>query len=441
MVESRFHTTEVHRFAERLSAAKRPIDLLRAEAVLGRDSYGIDAMVSLPSYEEGSHFPLFEAPSTLPKEYVVPYLYHPYVYFVSHEPLVRPWLKIGYIIIFDTNFASYVDKVVRGEPLNVQQDKVMQVIDDILYNDLNFDPMFYLVENIKQAYPIALRMKEDEISSPYKFWDLLDEGFRQNIVSLQLFRDADCKYYRKTRKLKFKISHEEAVSRSINLTYKFYASSEGQELVSYFLFLQKAILQQLLAILKIQFSSKQGARNKTSAFLEFVQKEGVYFDRETIVAHKYFKDRKTIPLLERVNIGAQTDLAKKIDNLAWDMTAPRFMERMIAIEEQADFIIPFFLTFDRDLLQLIRCFPVKAVLLDRRSRGVQPIPLFSTHEYFEKEECWDIISNFFSEEKRMERKAKEVPTMEILSERINSLYAELNTILSPVSNYSTKDTV
>ena len=207
MVESRFHTPEVLRFAEHLSVAKRPSDLLRAKLVLGRDSYGIDAMVSLPSYEEGSYFPLFEAPTTLPKKYVVPYLYYPYVYFVSHEPLVRPWLKIGYIITFDTNFASYVDKVVRGEPLKSQQGEIMQVIDDILYNNLNFDPMFYLVENIKQAYPIALGMKNDETSSPHKFWDLLDEGFRQNIVSLQLFRDVDYQYYRKSRNLKFNISY------------------------------------------------------------------------------------------------------------------------------------------------------------------------------------------------------------------------------------------
>jgi len=186
MVESRFHEPEVLRFAELLSLAKRQSDLLRAEAILGKDSWGIDAMVSLPSYEESSHFPLFVAPSSLPRQYVVPYLCHPYVYFVNHEPLVRPWLKMGYIIIFDTNFASYVDKVVRGEPLKSQQDEVMRVIDDILYNDLNFDPTFYLVENIKKAYPIALGMKDNEISSPNRFWDLLDEGFRQNIVSLQL---------------------------------------------------------------------------------------------------------------------------------------------------------------------------------------------------------------------------------------------------------------
>jgi len=440
MVESRFHTTEVRRFAEHLSAAKRPRDLIRAEAVLGRDSYGIDALVSLPSYEEGAHSLPFVAPLALPKKYVVPYLYYPYVYFVNHEPLMRPWLKIDYTITFDTNFASYVDKVVRGESLNVQQDEVMQVIDDILYNDLNFDPMFYLVENIKKAYPIALGMKNDEISSPHKFWDLLDEGFRQNIVSLQLFKNFDCQHYRKLRKLKFNISYEEAVTRSINLTYKFYASSEGQELVSHFLLLQKAILLQLLAILKIQFSSNRGARNKTREFLEFIQKEWVYYDRETIVAHKYFKDSKTIRVLEGVKKGARTNLWGKIDNLAWDMTAPRFMERTIALQEPGTFMVPFSLTFDRNLRELIRCYPVKAAIINRRSEGVVPIPLFSTRGYFEKEGYWYIISNFFSEEKQEERSAN-VVHMEILPDKINSLYDELNKILSTAAKDATKDDV
>lgn len=279
-----------------------------------------------------------------------------------------------------------------------------------------------------------------ESTRSYKFWESLDKGFRQNLVSLQLFRDVDCQHYQKSRKLKFNISYEEALGRSIDFTYQFYASPERQELITFFLFLQKTILFQLLAILKIQFSSKRGAKNKTREFLEFVQKEGVYFDRETIAAHKYFHDSKTIRIFESVNRGTQTDLWGKIDNLAWDMTAPRFMETMIALQEPGTFMVPFFLTFDRNLRELIRCYPVKAAIIDRRSEGVLPIPLFSTHKYFEKEKCWHIISNFFSEEKQKERSANIVP-MEILSEKINSLYMELNTILGLGAEDSTKDTV
>jgi len=306
----------------------------------------------------------------------------------------------------------------------------MHVINDILDHDLNFDPSFYFIENIKKAYPIALRIKDEGTNSPQVFWESLDKDFRHNIISLELFLGVDCNHYQKTRELKFDISIEEAVRKSVGFTYWFYASAEGQELISDFLFRQKAILLQLLAILRVQFSSSRGARNKIKEFLEFVQEKWVYSDRETIVAHKYFKDRKMIPLLGKINRGGvQRRLMEKIDNLAWDMAAPQSMERMAVLQEAGDYMVPFFLTFDQKLRELIRCYPVKAVIIDRRSGGVLSIPELSTREYFDKEGCGDIVTSFFSEEKRRERFSREVPTLEILSDMINCEYRELRAIL------------
>jgi len=440
-VRSRFHTPEIRRFFACLSVAQRPSDLLMAETVLGRDSYGIGAMVSFPRYEADSHFSPFTAPSTLLRKYVIPYLCYPYVYFINHELLVRPSLRIDYTVTFDTNFASYVNRFVRGESLKGQKDEIMHVIDDILYHDLNFDASFYFVENIKKAYPLALEITKDETNSPHKFWESLDDSFRQNIVSLELFRNFNRQHYLKTRKLKFDIGIKEAISKSVNFTYWFYASAEGQELIRNLLFQQKAILFQLLVILKVQLSSSGKARKKIKKFLEFMQEEGMYFERKTIVAYKYFKDRKTVPLLGRVNKGgAQTGLMEKIDNLAWDMTAPRLMERMIAVNGPSDYMVPFFLTFDQTLRELFRCYPVKAVIIDRRSGGVLSIPELNAGAYFEKEGCGDMITSFFSEEKQIERFSREVPTLEILSDRINNEYRELNAILSSSAEDSTEDT-
>ena len=440
-VEFLLDTPEIRRFAAYLTVAQRPRELSIAEAVLSRDSYGIGAMVSLPTYEAGSHFPLFTAPSTLPRKYVIPYLCYPYVYFINHEPLVRPLLRIHYTVTFDTNFASYINKFVRRESFKGQEDEIIHVIDDILYYDLNFDSSFYFVENIKKAYPIALGMTRDATSSPQKFWELLDGSFRQNIISLTLFGNVNHQHYLKTRELKFDISTEEAIAQSVKFTYWFYVSAEGQELLKYFLLHQKTILFLLLLILKVQFSSREGPRKKIRKFLELMQEEGMYFDRETIFAHKYFKDRQTIPILGRVNRGgAQTGLREKIDNLAWDMTAPRLMERMIALDKLGDYTIPFFLTFDQNLHELFGCYPVKAVIIDRRSEDVLSIPVLNVGAYFEKEGCGDMITSFFSEEKKKERFSKEAPTLETLSDRINNMYRELNAILSSNSEDSTEDT-
>ena len=430
MVESRFHTPEIIKLRHLLSVARKPSDLLMAEAVLGEDCYGISAMVSFPFNEAGSCFPSFTIPAALRSGSMVPYLCHPHVYVINHEPLVRPSLRIDYTVTFDTNAASYVDRFVRGESLKGQQDEFIHVISSILDHDLNFDQSFYFMENIKEAYPIALGLKDTGTSSPQMFWESLDEDFKRNTVSLQLFLGVDCSHYLKTRELKFDINIEEAVGRSVEFAHWFYASTEGQELINDFLFRQKAILLQLLAILRIQYSSSRGAKHKMSEFLQFVQENAVYYDREAIVAHKYFKDARTVPLLGRINRGgSQRRLMEKTDNLAWDMTAPRSMERMAALQSAGDYMVPFFLTFDQKLRAMIRCYPVKAVIIDRRSGGVSSIPELNTHEYFETEGCDDIVTSFFSEEKRRERFSRETPTLEILSDMIDTEYKKLSAIL------------
>ena len=201
-----------------------------------------------------------------------------------------------------------------------------------MYNNVNFDLFFYFVENIKIAFSVALRMAKGGFNSPLKFWKSLDKDFRWNIVCIKLFRYIDSSHYQKTRMLKFDIGFREAVRESIDFTYKFYASAEGKELIEERLLpMQRLILIQLLAILRIEFSSKKGPREKLKQFLDFVQDKGeVYLERETILAHRYFKSRATVPMLEKINRGGeQKGLLKKIDNLAWDMTAARFMEMMV----------------------------------------------------------------------------------------------------------------
>lgn len=430
MVTSRFHTPEVLAYSERLYAAHSPSDILRANDVLGSDSSGIDAMVSLPDELRSSMNP-FVMPPTIPQRVVVPYLCYPYVYFSNHGPLIRPLLRIDYSITCDSNVAGYIDRAVVEKSLNSLPGEVKNAIADILCHDLNFDLMFYFMENIKQTNPIVLAMKNSGNKTPQKFWESLDVGFRQNMKNLQQFRAVNCDHYRKTGEFKYSITDKEAEEQAINFSYDFYASDKSQELRDDITFRQKTILFILLLILRVQFSSSKGAKKKTFDFLDVIQKTGVYFDRETIIAHKYFKNRKTIPLLEKVNRGGtQKNIMDTVDNLAWDMTAPRFMEKLAAIQPVGvDYWVPYFLTFDPKLRELIECYPVKAVIIDRKSGGTLSIPKLSSTEYFEGEDCEDIIKTLFSQKKREERFAREVPTLEILTDRINDLCKELNTVL------------
>ncbi|MFC2045797.1 hypothetical protein ACFLUH_03870 [Chloroflexota bacterium] len=430
MTVSRFDMPEVLKFAGRLHAAQRPSELRLAEEVLGRASSGIDAMVSLPLYEDAPYFSQFIVPLSF-QEYVVPFLCHPYVHFVNNEQPVRQLPNVGYTLILDTNFTGYINRFIKERSYQSLKREIISCIDTILYQDLNVDFTLYLLENINKAHPIAEAIKHCRTQLTCQFWESLDQDFKHNIINLELLSNVDCHHYRKTRELRFNISIEDAVSKSVDSTYRFYTSDESQELISDFHLSQQAVLLQLLAILRIQLSSGGEPKDKLEEFLDFVQDKGVYSDRETIVAYSYFKDRQTIPLLNRISRGdIQVHWLDKIENLAWNMTVPRLMERMTAVEGEHDYMVPLFLTFDRKLSELIKCYPVKAVIIDRRSGGVLSIPELNTIDYFRREGCFDMASEFFSVEKVKERNSGRVPTLETISEQIHTEFKEINVILN-----------
>jgi hypothetical protein len=313
--------------------------------------------------------------------------------------------------------------------LGAQEAVVRPVIDNILYANANLDDSFYFVENIKQVRSLAQKVRAAGGSSK-DLWAAMDEGFRENIVNLTLFRGVDNKYYQNTQDLRFDISRDEATKRAIDLVGEFYLSDEFAELIDYLLSCQMIILLQLLAALRIQYSFNEGPKRKLTRLLECLQQNGVYFERETVIAHRYFKDRDAVPIMNTVNKGGRhTDLLSRVDNLAWDMTIPRYMEQYTAVNAPGDFMIPSCLTFDQKLLELIRCFSVKAVIIDRSTGSVLSVPVSSTKEFFENEGCGDVFSDFKSEKKMNERMGMRQPTIAELERQINIECDALRSIL------------
>jgi len=421
---------EIEEFGKWVSLARKPSELMRASRVLGSDTYGVRAMVSFRLYDPDCGFSVFPTNKFVVSNYIVPYFAEGYVYLIQHDMILRPSQMIDHTVTLDSNFATYVDSIVRAKSLKALTPEVMQVFDVLLRQDVNFDSMLYWLENIKQVRPVVLRMRENGTMSPLEFWKSLKKGFRQNAVSLTLFRDVDCAYYRRTGMLKFDASYIRAVRDSIDFCFKFYGSDEGNELISELVLpMQRSIIILLLVMLRIQFSSNEGSRKKTRKFLDIMQNEMVYLDRETVIAYRYFKDRSSVSFLEVVNPGGkQRDLLRKIENLAWDMTWPRYAEWFIANSGQGDYLMLFFLSFDRKLRELLGCYKVKAAVIDRERRILMPIPKFNTYEYFKKEGFRD-FAEFFSEEKKKERESTTNRGLRVLESRILKQYRELRTSL------------
>ena len=421
---------EIENFAKMLSFAKKPSDLAEANLILGESAYGIRAMVSFRINDPDCGFPVIPTDRFVIKDYVVPYLSDNYVYVMQHDRLIRPGYVIDHTITLDSNLASHVNEIIRTKSLKGLPPDVMSAFDALLKQNINFDYMLYWLENIKQAYPIALKMRERGIISPIKFWKALKKGFRRNAVSLFLFRDIDSNHYARTGSLKFDNTYIRAFRETVDFCFEFYGSDEGNGIIKdIFLPLQRTMMILLLVILRVQFSSSEGPRKKTKKFLEIMQDEMVYFDRETIMAFRYFKKRSSISFLEIINPGGkQRDLLRKIDNLAWDMTWPRYAEWFITNAGQGDYLILFFLSFDRKLRELLKFYEVKAAIIDKDRRILIPVPKMNTYDYFKKEGFSD-FSKYFSEDMKKGREPKAGRELQTLESSIRKRYRELRASL------------
>ncbi len=304
----------------------------------------------------------------------------------------------------------------------------------MLVDNINFDYLFYLTENTKQVYLNTYFLKNS--ATPLEFWKKLNKEFRWNLVCLELFRGIDCKKYKVSPSGPESIfSFPGAVRNCVNYTYDFYATERGKLQTEKTLRLQRIILLCLIAMYRIQFSSKKGARKKIEEYFSFIQNTvGVFLDREAILAHKYFTERKDIPFLNQVNLGAMPNkFLKTLDNIAWDMAAPRFMEVLIASGGETEFMAPFFISFDHDLRSMLNDFLIKSVIINSKTGALIPIPEVNTKNYFIENGCESIIKYFFSQKATDQRRNRYLHDLKDINFSILREYRKLRRVYTLAS--------
>ncbi|WP_214655945.1 hypothetical protein, partial [Vibrio anguillarum] len=126
--------------------------------------------------------------------------------------------------MMDSNICSYIDSLVRGKPLGTVGPKILPIIDDLLRDGLNFDFLFYMIENIKHVLPSA----NFSAKSKLEFWKSLNINFRKNLVSLHYFSSIDSKEYSRTLRPNYLLSYRQSARRAIDATFGLYMSDEGK---------------------------------------------------------------------------------------------------------------------------------------------------------------------------------------------------------------------
>ena len=413
-----FIKDEVQLCASLLSQSNTPLNALSAWSVLEERHPDLVGMVCLDDYENNS-VPLSISKYTKqPFDYLVPYFSTDKIYFLEDELLGNIKFNKGYkfyidyTLMFDTNIASYINKLIRGEDLKNNQVKIVSFVNELLHDNLNFDTWFYMIENVKNIKE-KIEFKE---KSKLSFWKGLNKKFRQNMVSIQLFNSIDCNDYKKSLNPKPKYNFIQATRIAVDYCYDFYMSESGRENSLNFVLVQKLILLQIIGMVNIQLSSNNGYKKKMREYFKYIHDVvGIYFDRESVIALKYFIDRKNVTILNDFQKKMPIDnLLVKLENIAWDMAVPRVMEKLMVTlhdSKEGRYFIPMFVSFDSKLRELLSLYPLKGAVYCKKNTGILQLPKINTIEFFTKNGLIDEFNYFYSKPLKNERMSRPSPTL------------------------------
>jgi hypothetical protein len=245
----------------------------------------------------------------------------------------------------------------------------------------------------------------------------------ENLYYLERFKSINQEKYVNDNKIEFTISENEAKQKTDELINIFY-KNKNKEMLKMFIEMHQNITLLLIGIWQIQFSSKASSKNKMKKLFEFVEnKAGIYYERELVIALKYFEDTKSVGMLNKINKGGnQEGLLKKIENIAWDFLVPRVMEFQINVNKDKSFFIPLFLSHDKKLKDLIRLFEIKGILLHKHTQEFIPISELDTTKFFEEKELLKSLEMLMSEKVKDKRSI-------IIKKNIDTNFEIINTEL------------
>lgn len=392
-----------------LSHATVPNEAHSAWWLMGETKKDKYAIISLEGYNKNIYSKSLDKLINLVDSPFVPYFESGKLYFLDNE-LVNEMYKnaphdvtfpIDYSVMLDTNYSSYIQTFVDSKDWSSMGNDVFNTIDILIREDFNYDYLFYMIENYKNSF---CNSNSDNVTSDQE----RKAGLYQNLVSLELFKNIDKKEYCSKGIVKYNISKQESYMIVDGIFNDMFISSRGKEMMDIFLNIHKAMVLFLIGVLRIRFQSKSNSEYKIRELFEYTNDTlGMYLEREMIVAHKYFIKPTDVPILNRLNKGMNKNkLFKNIENIAWDFTSPRIMEFFLRLRGEGRYLIPLFLTNDRNLRNLLRLYKVKGVIFNKDGTGLIPISSMNSQEYFEEYKCNVNFEEFFNEESTKKRNFK-----------------------------------
>jgi hypothetical protein len=273
-------------------------------------------------------------------------------------------LNIDITVEFDTNVASYVEAFVENKA-TTNSDIVKEVLDFVLTTkEVNFGYNFYALENARGFF--------DGRQIP---------SIRRNLKAIMKLDYMDRERYQKSGEIRLNIEDNELEVKTDEKLHALYDWPYREGLEAEFIPINEMLYLLLLKIVEIEHRDK-GRRldRKMEELYEFMHFDlKTLFVREAIIALNYFKNRSSLTFFGKINPKhkeKEQELLKELRGMSWDLMLFRVMERIATMPGQGDFLIPYFLSFDKKMVQLFDLFPLKAILA--YDAGTQMIPLWAT---------------------------------------------------------------
>jgi hypothetical protein len=332
---------------------------------------------------------------------------------------VESRLNIDSTVEFDTNVASYVEMFVEGKE-NANTERVRELLDFVITNErVNFGYDFYALENAQGYY--------DGSNVP---------SIRRNLRALMKLDCLDEEWYLKTGEVRAVLTERELDVRADEKLQELYAEPYPTVLAAEHQHVNEMLYLVLLKTVEIEHrAERRSLAQKVAELYEFMHYElKTLLVREAIIALHYFKHRARLTFFGKIKPKPTIkgpELLKELKNMSWDLMLFRLMERIATVGGVGDFLIPYFLSFDRKMVQLFDLYPLKGLLFNDQNALMIPLWKTTPIEALAKEIDIRVVEDYFghtcSSIRQAERRLEPRPDFSQLKQDLEAAVVRLLT--------------
>jgi hypothetical protein len=281
--------------------------------------------------------------------------------------------RINYSFSFDSN-VSEAFRLFNDNKTVTPSDKFESVLYLIKQYDLNFDYIFFILENLPHL---------DNLANERPF---------STIKALKRFDNAEIQFKDdRLIKCNYLISNEDAGKLALETIHKF----KGHEFVENAFQRQSGLYLLILKSIQLYLKNKKDYISNLSSLISYSMKAiGKFARLELYFCWKILKNGQKLSFFQPIT-SYHKNILFKAKSISWDLFFIRHQEFMACNDFDKSFQIPFYISFDNKFINLVEACPIKCLIIDDEYRHVQTI--FKDEDEFSKELSEAITTDLYNE--------------------------------------------